>query len=590
MVRRSSIASVASASAVSAASACIVAPLCLLLVPHGNFTDDWLNNLWMIAYRRAFFAANFSFPRVFNVFDHVGIPQPIFYGPLLYPLLAILSEPLGAPTAVRLACLGLWTMQFWLIYRLARSVGASRGESLAAGALMSWSIYPLTNLYNRCALAEFFGTGLLLCSLCAGGLALNHPLPSRRRAFALLAALLAALAIGSHAPTALVGCPLLVLFAVAASFSGRRLGSLARLALLVLVIVSPWLYAVALFSSRLTISLPNEFSHIYGVWTRFADIDSLPTRFWPVPLADSGGSLTQHLDAQWNFPLALLAGWNAAIALRRRPVPRHLAMIIVSAFAAIVLLALSVSETLQDLLPRQVAAAIQFPYRLVSHANIALLVLLISGWQARPPHAPASVSRTHGNRTILAICLLLSLAALAVKLRHAAAVLRVDPSIDARLTDENLAALPQRFVGQSDYSLQVAARAITDADVSGSRTPLAKLDGPAGLGPLRPVGDVSITVPSATWIMTSVLNFPWDRLILDGRDVPFDEAHNLYFHQTVKVPAGSHTFGYRFDPDPVWVFLYRLSWTLLALLAAATLFCFVFPLPRDKIGEPRDAT
>jgi len=69
---------------------------------------DWQNNLWMIGYARQSLLSGHWFPDVYTVASHVGVPQPIFYGPRLYPLLALLSLPLGPQWAVRAACLIVW--------------------------------------------------------------------------------------------------------------------------------------------------------------------------------------------------------------------------------------------------------------------------------------------------------------------------------------------------------------------------------------------------------------------------------------------------------------------------------------------------
>jgi hypothetical protein len=64
----------------------VAAPLSLLILfPHATFNLDWNNSVWMVSYARAAFTDHLRFPAVYNVSDRVGIPQPIFYGPLLYP-------------------------------------------------------------------------------------------------------------------------------------------------------------------------------------------------------------------------------------------------------------------------------------------------------------------------------------------------------------------------------------------------------------------------------------------------------------------------------------------------------------------------
>jgi hypothetical protein len=552
----------------------VIAPLALLAVPSAIFSPDW-QNLWMIGYARQSLLGGHGFPDVYVVASHVGVPQPIFYGPRLYPLLAMLSLPMGSQWAVRAACLIVWSLQFWLVYRLSRRVGADPVHAMAAGALMSWSIYPLTNLYNRGALAEFFATGLFLCGLCAGGLALL--VPDHRGRFALLAALLGALALGAHAPTALIGGGLVMLILAPALLlhlpgqdirMARRVMFTILLALLIAAILAPWIYALLRFSGRFSISVPNPFYNIAGRWQRFEWIDSWWARLSPLPgrwtPPQNAWRYTMHLDAQWNFPLALLAVYSAVRALVARPGVRAAPLMIVAAVIAAGLLVLSICQPLQNALTHPIGAAIQFPYRLVSHVNIALLVLLLAAWVAKPPAMRGS------GAAILAIAMVLSAAGLALKLKYAADVMvRAQPQ-----SASQFASLPPTFGGQDDYTLQVHE---TELPISLAWEPNSPLmvEAPSGGGPVEGAADVTLTLPATRWIVTSIMNFPWNRLVLDRQPIPFEQVHNLYFHETVLLPAGEHRIGYRFEPDPLWVQLDRLSWEILAALSVVCAAAFL---------------
>jgi hypothetical protein len=544
------------------AAAIVAAPLALLADVNGVFGRDWNNNLWMISYGAGHLISQGQFPDVYNVAQHVGVPQPIFYGPVLYPCLSLLSEPLGADLAIRAACLGLWSLQFWLVFRLSRAVRATIPEAVTAGALVSWSIYPLTNLYNRGALAEFFGTGFLLCAVASGGLALIDPIKRRRVVFALLFALCCAMSFGSHAPTALIGGPLLLVAAICAlrldrgRMKGRAVG-MAGVAVVVALILLPWIYVVHENAGRLVVQTPNDPLYpMAGHWSRSSVTDSWLARLKPLPMDDpwtsDAKSDTPHLDAEWNFPLVMLAVWSCAGVWRRRA---GSGLSVFSAIAGAGLLAVSITPSLQNLLPAAVGAAIQFPYRLVSHVNIAAFMLLAAAWLARGPGRSTP-------RSVLAGVLIISAVGLGIKLYRAA------PS--DRLEQNDLTRLPSTFVGEEDYAVEVPNRMVPEAARSGA----ILLDAPAGLGPGREVQSVSADFATPAWVVTSVMNFPWDRLTVDGRAVPFDEVYNLGFHQAVKVSAGTHTFGFRFEPDAVWVRLNAISRAVLALLvilfAAAT--------------------
>jgi len=564
-------------------SAIVIAPMALLAAPRATFGDDWNNNLWMIGYARRSLLARHWFPDEYIETSNVGVPQPIFYGPRLYPLLALLAVPLGPQAALRGACLILWSLQFWLIYRLCRCVGADRIHAVVAGAIVSWSVYPLTNLYDRGALAEFFATALLSCAMAAGGLALLSPDRSIR--FALLAALLGALALEAHAPTALVGggllltliFPALLLRLPRRNFRfGRRIIVTVLLAMLVAAILSPWIYALLRFAQRFAISVPGPFYNGAGHWQRFAWIDGWRQRLSPLPLPQRGAPadfmlLGHHVDAQWNLPLALLAVFSAIRALAApagAAVRTALPLMAVAAIAAAGLLILSICPPLQDLLTYPIGAAIQFPYRLVSHVNLALFVLLIAAWVARPP------TTRRAALLVLAVAIGLSGAALAMKLHHGAKAMVLHGPSATELNLYPFANRPVNFVGQNDYTLQVPERALPLSLASSANPPLA-LDAPAGAGPVEGATDVVVTMPNTRWIVTSIMNFPWNRLVLNGRPIPFTQVHNLYFRQTILLPAGDTRLGYRFDPDPIWVRLDRLSWMTLIVLVVLCTIAFI---------------
>lgn len=561
----------------------------LLIFPRAIFNLDWTNNLWMIAYLRAFFLGHFYFPATYNVASRVGITQPIFYGPLLYPCLALLSLPAGPAVGVRIACAAIWTLQFLLVWRLSRAAGASRLGAAAAAAATAWSVYSLTNLYNRGALAEFIATSLLLCAFASAALAALEPARPKRRAFIWLTALCVAMAATSHGPTALIGGPLLLLlgvFSLPLIRAQRRDGnkfSPAQFALPLLsaaLLVAPWIYVVTQFSGRLTIQTPGDiFYPVAGKWQRWPSIDSPWARLKPLPIQDPwtprDATLmdTRYLDAQWNFPLVLLAVWNAAAAIAGRRGPRFKQaqwLMIASAAACAVLLVISIAPPLQSLFPTSIAGGIQFPYRLVSHINVAAFALLIGAWLAQNGAAP-SRAWSRADATVAILSLALSAAALGIKLDHAIEV-KSEPSAEAAAASgDYLTRLPTTYVGHLDYSIQVPSRLIPVA----AQDAALKIDVPHGVGPNEDVQDVQIDLPRPAWVVTSLLNFPWNRLVIDGRPIPFDQVHNLFFHEAVELPAGIHTVGYDFEPDPIWLALSDGAWIALATLIVGAVIAFM---------------
>ncbi|HUB24855.1 MAG TPA: hypothetical protein VL992_05445, partial [Tepidisphaeraceae bacterium] len=87
--------------------------------------------------------------------------------------------------------------------------------------------------------------------------------------------------------------------------------------------------------------------------------------------------------------------------------------------------------------------------------------------------------------------------------------------------------------------------------------------------------DIGGRLPAPAWIVTSIMNFRWNRLILDGQAVPFDRTNNLFFHEAAFLSAGQHQIGYRFEPDAIWSELSMISWIVLAASTVAAIVMFL---------------
>ncbi len=129
------------------------------------FDTDWVNDVWMINYQTRYLMHHFSFAHTLNTNQIVGLPYPIFYGYLFFPIMGLCSTIFDADMTVRFAALALFVLEALFAYTTLTKLTEDRRFSLVISALLVWAIYPLTNLYHRCALLEFFATGLLTCSL-----------------------------------------------------------------------------------------------------------------------------------------------------------------------------------------------------------------------------------------------------------------------------------------------------------------------------------------------------------------------------------------------------------------------------------------
>jgi hypothetical protein len=246
-----------------------------------------------------------------------------------------------------------------------------------------------------------------------------------------------------------------------------------------------------------------------------------------------------------------------------------------AAAAGIGLLVISICAPLQNALPMRFGAAVQFPFRLVSHVNIALFVVLLAALAARAnEQLPARTGLA--NRIVLAIAVLISAVGLVMKLDHAHSTMTPAGVTTEEQSAGYLTKLPAVYVGGIDYTLQVPDRVVPSGTVRQNEI----LNIP-GAGPSAPVATVRGQIPDDRWVVTSILNFPWNRLVLDGRPLPFDQTYNHSLREAVYVAAGVHSFGYQFEPDPKWVVLRSISWLVLdgGVVAMAAIFLRESPRP-----------
>lgn len=631
---------------VAVGAAIVLAPLVLLLTPGRRPSSvDWENGLWTVAYTSASLRHHGWFPEVFSAEGLTGLPVPVLYGPLLYPMLAIPALPLGAEIGLRVAVTLVWILQFALVSRTIRLASGSRLTATVVAALVSWAVYPLTNLYNRAAIGEFFATTLLTCAACAGLCALLEPdggvadsrrTRLRRLAMALLCGWCGAAAAGAHGITAMVGGFVLACLApvalllrsvpqgvaprqgnVAASASTtadpphyfpRALVAAALLAG-VLVVLAPWLYAASRFAGQFHVQeKPLAYIEAYDSWS---------ARLWPVPFDNrwavyEGRKGQPYLDAQLNVALlVLLLGVAVDLAVRRRP-PRDAwrrcgPLLALSLALFVGLLLLSVTPSLGQLLPTGVAGTVQFAYRLVTYQNLTLLSALVAALMLRRAaeherSAAAAASEPSSGGTArglgpadwvpLVIAAVLGVAALGVKLSHAATgVVPVGQIAGAPdFNDEDaMLKFPRSYYGWGDYVVLDPARQFPPA------TRLAR----AGLVPQsgpeygRPA-PITAEVPQEVWAATTILAFPWNRVVLDGVVLSESETKTTPDYLAVRVPAGRHTIGYAFAPAPGWSALRNVSLVVFAAwgVVMLLLFCAAAVIARspDDGGKNREDT
>jgi hypothetical protein len=521
---------------------------CRHLVPTGSdFYVDWSNHQWAIGYTGEFFRRHLAMPGAFNTAEVAGLPVPVFYGSLFYPAMGFLARWSSPELAIRIAAIALYAMQFHLVSRALAATGAPRRIALGLACLAVWAIYPLTNLYNRGALTEFFATGLLTCALALLALLClaDTAAQRRRRASGFLLAL--TLAAGTHPITALLGVPMFaalggVFWYLVRSDRARVRAILAALApwlALAALCVAPWLYATASYGGQLAIRRTAPDVVFFP-----GAIDAWSTRFWPLPLdprvVPGAAVSTPYLDAQVNLALLIALGVLAAMALAatRGSAARRPLVVALAATGALFAgsTALSLIPATYRALPA-VALTIQFAYRAVTYQNLALLAGALAIAVAVP--GLGARLRSPGVWAVPAACVALAAAGVVVKWQHIAAVQREH-------TPSDPLHLPVQYYGTADYATE-AEFAPLGSEPTEARS-FAVDDGPR-FGLTRPL---AIDEPAPTWVATNLQSFPWNAVRVDGARLGPADLRTAHGGLVARVPAGSHKLSARFEPPLVY--------------------------------------
>ena len=534
-----------------------LAPLVLLLLPGHEFGIDWAAHSWLTAYYGEFFRHHFNFPEVLNTNQLSGMPQPIFYGFLLYPILGTISAITGAEMAIRLAVLVVFLLQSRQVFLLVRQVSNDRALSLVTAAVMCWSTYALTNLYNRGALNELFAVALLTCAVCAFARFILFTPEQRHPVVLLNGFLFFALAAGAHPITALFGGLFLAVVAAALLVIAReRIRMMRWFALGTLatgLVLSPWVYAVLKFNSSLTVSQK---------WARISyftkDIDSLSSRLMPFPYDGriTGTTplpryMSPNLDAQITSGLLILAMvltagvcWKYRQGVRGHT--RGIGIVALCWMMFLVLFALSVTPSFGLAMP-SVFKNLQFAYRLVSYLNLCLLLIIVSALAAIPASVEGLRSRI-AWRWLLSGTLAVAVLGLAIKLGHAAAVVTTTASVASENSSDRALQLPDNFYGWEAYAITGGSH----GNLSPDAAVLMKVGKQSAFGEVPPV---TVQLSQAQNVLIHVQPFPWNQLLVDGRPVPDEQTRRLASGTIVPLAAGAHEVSYVWRPTAMWSWL-----------------------------------
>jgi hypothetical protein len=589
-----------------------------LLDLRATFDPDWFNHLWLIDYYAQYFRSHHSFPAVINTNQCVGIPLTLFYADRFYTGAGIIASLVGSAWAIRIFVFLALLAQCGALIRAFRPRRVGAGLSIAICVSVTFGIYPLTNLYNRSAIPEFFAGVFFTIALCL----LFSALVSARlgESYSLAYAgsfLFFCITALTHPLTGWFGAVFYGLFWVLTAISTRSWRFCIEGVfgfLLTAVALSPWIYMVLVFGRALPVN-DSQANKTFFQKTFFFDqsIDAWWSRLSPVALdfrsLRAGLKVaTPYLDAQANVSLMILIGIALFHACKHRKIGAagsgtSTVLIVGGAVTTLVYLVVSLNPPISRFVGGYFDV-LQFPYRLTAFVNYGLL---LTAFGVALKAYGTGLFEARSCRGLVAVVVSVSTLGLFTKLLHSEVIsgmyaeegLRVATEPDHPPAPESysnrwmplpvgyaphITNLPRTFYGTFLYAVKTEYDPHPPPNDPQNSCVLKVDEGPR-FGGVRPL---ATDISQSAWLATNVLPFPWNRLTLDGRSIPSKAIRVGRMdgfadwmrpcNQVISVPAGAHTIGYQFRPTRAWRNLRSLSNVVLVAWSGLAAGCGLWRL------------
>ncbi len=555
-------------------------------------------HLWTISYCGESWRQLWHPVAILHTDQAVGIPWLVFYGPLFYPLLGLPAAVLDEGLVLKLFLLALGILQFSLIRKAGQKQGITPLWANTIALLVCWTVYPLSNLYNRGAIPEYVAVSYVHCAVSCLLIAMAPEDPlSAKRVHVAGFFLFACLCIGTHPITGLYSIFIYAMLISLCLADGLRASLLAtgpRFLLvclgLSLLVLSPWLWAVSQEAAALEIarlaSVPKAKTLFFDWWV---------TRLSPVPmdirwLTQPNSALsTPFLDAQMNTPLGgltLLVLAASLLQITKRKSWSSLYVPLISMIWLTFFFWISLAEEGLSILPKQFWT-IQFVYRTVSYLNLATLLCLF--FLARRIISMTGVSKDSlASMLIMSLLISWSSTSLILKINHGAAAqtLQPKPSLLRQAERESYTlTLHPFFYGHSEMTQWRRYQSIPGDQIT------QKIVFKPGRGDhFAQIEPLELNLKESGWIATNVQAFSWNKILVDGnmitdRDLGIHDSPNKQF--AIRIEKGPHRLSYRPETSWGWAVLSTVSSFTLLSVAVGVVVLYVRQRPKRTLTSVR---
>lgn len=552
------------------------------------YYSDWYNHYWLIGYFCEFIKSNLFPPMTINVNEAILSAEPIFYGYLFYPFIGLLSTVIGPNLALRFMVFFLYFVQYYFCWKLVFKLSKNKIIANIVSIIITWSIYPLTNLYNRSAVTEFAAILLAFISLCLLLLILFDKIEKRKNKYYMYFSLAFVFCIGSHPITALYFTIFLLLTLVVfiPNFiilikNKKNIIWIFMSMIFIFLSISPWIYAVV-FNKDLAISNIQNTYLFPGTIDSFFNRFSLLLQAVDKRVEDVGlkPTSTPYLDTQVNVCIILfIAGILIFNFFYKRNNKKTIRMYIsfILAFIFFLLISLmSLSNNMFKFLPK-LFAIIQFNYRLTTYINFSIFIILILFFY----HFGIKIKNKNIWIIFITSLFFLSLCSVIIKIEHINSI--KDKIRNSKVSyakklypDKSIYFnYPARYYAEGEYTNKKIIKDISLQEKSDNIIDNIKFN--INNETFNRLNKVSIDLDKKGWIETNISRFIWNKVYIDDKEIDLtlkkgftkkDNNNILYIYLT----EGKHNIIAVCSP-PI---IYKISRIISIILTAIAVLFFLF--------------